>query len=310
MIAGEFTVNASQNALDLGELLNGLDLQDSDDRQIAQRAALKTYGRGLCSIGAVPDSSHEYLQTIERQVLLEARAMLHDTKLRVFEDDPLQSWRRLPENDEEAANLKLEAGALAGRARGVWQRRTRVCRPRSARERARAALKRGARLLQPQFHWRRRVGARVHGTDPHAATRESAAARGGGAVAARCGRRVAPPTGGAWKSRGAPASEPAALSRPARPPTPTEGESIRLAWKVKSAIPPERRGAATLRSRHPRSHRRSDAMWPSLSRSAVAVPLCGHCRRAAAGRHACCPVAPPPPLRPAAARPLALLMLR
>ena len=114
MQVGEFTVNANQNALDLDELLKGLDLHDSDDRQIAQRAALKTYGRGLCSVTAVPDSSQEYLQTIERQVLLEARAMLRDTKLRVVDDDPLQSWRRRPENDEDAASLKLEAGALAG----------------------------------------------------------------------------------------------------------------------------------------------------------------------------------------------------
>ena len=114
MQAGEFTVNASQNALDLDELLKGLDLRDSDDRQIAQRAALKTYGRGLCSVTAVPAASQEYLQTIERQVLLEARAMLRDSRLRVFDDDPLQSWRRRPENDEDAASLKLEAGALAG----------------------------------------------------------------------------------------------------------------------------------------------------------------------------------------------------
>ena len=114
MQAGEFTVNACQNALDLGELLNGLDLQDSDDRQIAQSAALKKYGRGLCSVTAVPDSSQEYLQTIERQVLLEARAMLRDSRLRVFDDDPLQSWRRRPETDEGAAKLEIEAGALAG----------------------------------------------------------------------------------------------------------------------------------------------------------------------------------------------------
>ena len=45
-----------------------------------------------------------------------------------------------------------------------------------------------------------------------------------------------------------------------------------------------------------------------------ARPLCGHCRRAAAGWlawHTCCPAAaaPPPPLRPAAAHPLALLMV-
>ena len=114
MQAGEFTVNVSQNALDLGELLNGLDLHDADDRQIAQRAALKTYGRGLCSITAVPTASHEYLQTIERQVLLEARAMLRDSRLRVFDDDPLQSWRSKPLCDKDAAKLKIEAGALAG----------------------------------------------------------------------------------------------------------------------------------------------------------------------------------------------------
>lgn len=80
MQTAEFTVDTSQTALDLGDLLHALDAYESDDRQIAQCAALRMYGRALCSIEAVPAASHDYLQTIERQVLLETRAMMYEIR--------------------------------------------------------------------------------------------------------------------------------------------------------------------------------------------------------------------------------------
>ena len=40
--------------------------------------------------------------------------VLHETRLRVVDDDPLLSWRSRPDCDKDATKLNIEAGTLAG----------------------------------------------------------------------------------------------------------------------------------------------------------------------------------------------------
>ena len=79
---------------DLSAALGGDERGDERDSEIARGSALKLYGTALASNGAVPKRSSDYLEHVERGVLLEAREMLKGANLRA------DSWACLPTDDK------------------------------------------------------------------------------------------------------------------------------------------------------------------------------------------------------------------
>jgi hypothetical protein len=102
----EYKLDESVSLHHLSARLEGLDLEDLDledlylargnetDAELARNQAFELYRAALKSADNVPRQSREYLHTVERTVLLEARELLRGANLRATE------WAKLPTKDE------------------------------------------------------------------------------------------------------------------------------------------------------------------------------------------------------------------
>jgi hypothetical protein len=121
-------VRALANALP-----DGSSSGDLDDAQLARAEALDRYGAALRSETAVPAATDDYLDHVERCVLLESRAMLKDAGLRSWGDGAV-GWKPLPEIDESAPPddtlhrcLLVVSDEVKNDETGRSERRTRLC---------------------------------------------------------------------------------------------------------------------------------------------------------------------------------------
>ena len=81
-------------SLDDDDTSDGAARGDESDSELARNRAFGLYKSALKDESSVPDRSREYLQTVERTVLLEARELLRGANLRATE------WKTLPSHDE------------------------------------------------------------------------------------------------------------------------------------------------------------------------------------------------------------------